>query len=244
MKQFSGFLFIGLALGLQPAVAQTAGAPLMSDHAAARFLDQAAWGPTPAAVAQLQQMGIASWLGAQFALSTSDLPAQPLIDSATGKPNRDLTPVQAAFFQNTVAQPDQLRQRVAFALSQMWVVSAVSTKDAYAFPPYWRLFRDNAFGNYRDIMSAITLSPAMGDYLNMANNNKGDPAKGTAANENYARELMQLFTIGLTQLHPDGSAVLDSNNNPVPTYTQAIITETARADWLDLSHGAGGQSKG
>jgi uncharacterized protein (DUF1800 family) len=111
----------------------------------------------------------------------------------------------------------------------MLVVSAVSTKDAYAFPPYWRLFRDNAFGNYRDIVKAITLSPAMGNYLNMANNNKGNTAKGTAANENYARELMQLFTVGLTQLNPDGSAVVDSNNNPVPTYTQAIVTSTARA---------------
>jgi len=228
MKQLSGFLIIGIALGLQSGVAQTT-TPVMSDHAAARFLDQASWGPTPAAITQLQQTGIAGWLTAQFALNTSDLPDQPLLNTTTGQPNRDLTPVQAAFFQNTVTQPDQLRQRVAFALSQMWVVSAVSTKDAYAFPPYWRLFRDNAFGNYRDIMTALTLSPAMGDYLNMANNNKGNPAKGTAANENYARELMQLFTVGLTQLNPDGSPVLDSSNNPVPTYTQAIITDTARA---------------
>ncbi len=229
MKQLSGFVVIGLALAFHPGFAQTAAAPVMTDRAAARFLDQAAWGPAPAAIAQLQQMGIANWLSAQFALNTSDLPDQPLIDSTTGQPNRDLTPVQAAFFQNTVTGQDQLRQRVAFALSQMWVVSAVSTKNAYAFPPYWRLFRDNAFGNYRDIMTALTLSPAMGDYLNMANNNKGNPAKGTAANENYARELMQLFTIGLTQLNPDGSPVLDSNNNPIPTYNQAIITDTARA---------------
>jgi uncharacterized protein (DUF1800 family) len=157
------------------------------------------------------------------------LPDQPLLDAATGKVNRDLTPVQAAFFQNAVTGQDQLRQRVAFALSQLWVVSAVSTKDAYAFPPYWRLFRDNAFGNYRDIMKALTLSPAMGNYLNMANNNKANATTGTAANENYARELMQLFTIGLTQLNPDGSPVLDSSNNPAPTYDQAVVTATARA---------------
>jgi uncharacterized protein (DUF1800 family) len=229
MKQFSGFLFIGIVLGLHPGFAQTTAASVMTSHAAARFLDQAAWGPTPAAMAQLQQTGIDNWLTAQFALNTSDLPDQPLLNSTTGQPNRDLTPVQAAFFQNTVTGQDQLRQRVAFALSQMWVVSAVTTKNAYAFPPYWRLFRDNAFGNYRDIMTALTLSPAMGDYLNMANNDKGNSAKGTAANENYARELMQLFTVGLTQLNPDGSPVLDSSNNPIPTYTQAIITDTARA---------------
>jgi len=229
MKQLSGFLVIGIALGLHPGSAQTTTAPVMTDHAAARFLDQAAWGPNPAAIAQLQQMGITNWLTAQFALNTSDLPDQPKINSTTGKANRDLTPVQSAFFQNTVTGQDQLRQRVAFALSEIWVVSAVSTKDAYAFPPYWRLFRDNAFGNYRDIMTALTLSPAMGDYLNMANNNKGNPTTGTSANENYARELMQLFTIGLTQLNPDGSPVLDSSSNPVPTYSQSVITDTARA---------------
>lgn len=219
----------GALLALLPAAAQTTTpAVVMTDRAAARFLDQAAWGPTPGSIAQLQQMGITNWLAAQFALNTSDLPDQPIMDSA-GKANQNLAPVQAAFFQNAVNGSDQLRQRVAFALSEMWVVSAVSTRYAYAFPPYWRLFRDNAFGNYRDIMKAVTLSPAMGNYLNMANNNKGNAAKGTAANENYARELMQLFAIGLTQLNPDGSPALDSTGNPVPTYNQAVVTNTARA---------------
>jgi len=212
-------------LAVMLSAAQT---PAVTDRAAARFLDQAAWGPTPAAITQLEQAGIANWLNQQFSLNTSDLPDQPVLGS-DGDPNRDLTPIQAAFFQNAATGQDQLRQRVAFALSQMWVVSAVSTKDAYAFPPYWRLFRDNAFGNYRDIMKALTLSPAMGNYLNMANNNKGNTAKGTSANENYAREFMQLFTVGLTQLNPDGSAVLDSNHNPVPTYNQSAVTNTARA---------------
>src|SRR5580658_10497267 len=214
MKQISGFLFIGIAVGLNPGFAQTTTAPVMTDQAAARFLDQATWGPTPASIAQLQQIGITSWLTAQFALSTSDLPAQPLLDSATGQPNRDLTPVQAAFFQNTVTGQDQLRQRVAFALSQMWVVSFTGVPIAYAFPPYWRIFRDHAFGNYRDLIQAVTLSPAMGRYLNVANNNKANPAKNTSANENYARELMQLFTLGLTQLNPNGTPLLDQNKNP------------------------------
>src|SRR5580692_3415786 len=221
MKQLSGFLVIGIALGLHPGFAQTTTAAVMTDHAAARFLDQATWGPTPAAIAQLQQVGITNWLTAQFALNTSDLPDQAILDSA-GNSNDNLAPVQAAFFQNTLTQPDQLRQRVAFILSQIWVVSATTgVSPAYAYPPYWRIFRDNAFGNYRDIMKAVTLSPAMGNYLNMANNVKGNAAKGTAANENYSRELMQLFTLGLTQLNPDGSAVVDSNGVPVPTYDQA-----------------------
>ncbi len=203
-------------------------ATVMTARAAARFLDQATWGPTPASIAQLQQMGITKWLAAQFALNTSDLPDQPIL-AANGNSNNNLAPVQLAFFQNAVSGQDQLRQRVAFALSEIWVVSAVSTKPAYAFPPYWRLFRDNAFGNYRDLIEALSLSPAMGNYLNMANNNKGNASKGTAANENYSRELMQLFTLGLTQLNPDGSPVLDSNYNPVPTYDQSVVTNQAKA---------------
>ena len=142
----------------------------VSAGAAARFLDQATWGPTPASIAQVQQMGFANWLEAQFALNTSDLPDQPILDSA-GKSNNNLAPVQAAFFQNTVTGQDQLRQRVAFVLSQIWVVSGTSgVPNAYAYPPYWRIFRDNAFGNYRDVIKAVTLSPAMGRHLNMANN--------------------------------------------------------------------------
>lgn len=230
MHRILHLLIIVGALRLHCALAQTATPTVvMTDVAAARFLDQATWGPTPAAIAQLQQQGIANWLQWQFALNTSDLPDQPLIDAATGKANRNLAPVQAAFFQNALTGQDQLRQRVAFALSEQWVVSAVSTREAYAFPPYWRLFRDSAFGNYRDIIKALTLSPAMGNYLNMANNNKGNPVTGTAANENYARKLMQLFTIGLVQLNPDGSAVVDSNQNPIPTYTQAQVTDLAKA---------------
>jgi uncharacterized protein (DUF1800 family) len=229
MKQIPVLLLLAVVIGSPAADAQGAAQnATMTDRAAARFLDQATWGPTPASIAQLEQMGTANWLSSQFALNTSDLPDQPVLDS-TGLANTNLAPVQAAFFQNAVTGQDQLRQRVAFALSEMWVVSAVTTRYAYAFPPYWRLFRDNAFGNYRDIMKALTLSPAMGNYLNMANNNKGNPSKGTAANENYARELMQLFTIGLTQLNPDGSAVLDTSGNPVPTYDQSVVTNTARA---------------
>ena len=211
---------------LYPAAGQTA-SPMMSDLAAARLLDQATWGPTPASIAQLEQMGINNWLAAQFKLNTSDLPDQPLLNSA-GKTNTDLTPVQRAFFANAVSGQDQLRQRVAFALSEIFVVSAVTVKTAYAFPPYWRIFRDNAFGNYRDIIKAVTLNPAMGTYLNMANNNKGNAAKGTSANENYARELLQLFTLGLTRLNLDGTPVLDANGNPVPTYDQAEITSEAK----------------
>jgi uncharacterized protein (DUF1800 family) len=193
---------------------------------AARLLDQATFGPTPAAIAQLQQMGMNAWLNTQFALNISDIPDQPILDAA-GKNNSNLAPVQSAFFANAITGDDQLRQRVAFALSEIFVVSAVSDHAAYAFPPYWRIFRDNAFANYRQIIRAVTLSPAMGTYLNMANNNKGNAAKGTAANENYARELMQLFTLGLTQLNRDGSPVL-VNGVPAPTFNTSVVTNVAR----------------
>jgi uncharacterized protein (DUF1800 family) len=215
-------------MAAQPGFNQTTGPVSMSDRAAARFLDQATWGPTPAAIAQLQQVGIDNWLSAQFGLNASDLPDQPLL-GASGKPNNDIRLVQAAFFQNAVTGQDQLRQRVAFTLTQIWVVSQQSgVHQAYAYPPYWRIFRDNAFGNYRDIIKAVTLNPAMGRFLNVANNNKANPAKDTAANENYARELMQLFTLGLNQLNPDGSLVLDANHNPVPTYDQSVVTNMAQ----------------
>jgi uncharacterized protein (DUF1800 family) len=215
--------FISLLIPLL-AAAQSA----VSDHAAGRFLDQATWGPTVTSISDLETTGMSAWLNNQFALNVSDIPDQAILDTA-GKSNNALAPVQAAFFANAVNNPDQLRQRVAFALSEIWVVSTEAVTPAYAYPPYWRVFRDNAFTNYRDIVMGMTLSPAMGRYLNMANNNKGNPAKGTAANENYARELMQLFTIGLNQLNMDGSPVVDSNGNPVPTYTQAIVTSTAKA---------------
>jgi uncharacterized protein (DUF1800 family) len=210
---------------LIPAFSQTQA--VITDRAAARFLDQATWGPTPESIAQLESMGFSNWLAAQFALNTSDLPDQPILNSA-GTSNNNIQPVQIAFFQNALTGQDQLRQRVAFILSQIWIVSQQSgVPQAYAYPPYWRIFRDNAFGNYRDIIKAVTLSPAMGRYLNMANNNKANVAKGTVPNENYARELMQLFTLGLTQLNLNGSPVLQ-NNIPVATYTPAIVTSMSK----------------
>jgi uncharacterized protein (DUF1800 family) len=216
-------LAVTAALGSQVSLAQS-----VSARAAARLLDQATWGPTPASIAEVQSMGIENWLQAQFAADSSDLPDQPILN-AQGTSNNDLTPVQAAFFQNALGGNDQLRQRVAFILSQIWVVSATSgVPDAYAYPPYWRIFRDNAFGNYRDLIEAVSLNPAMGRYLNMANNNKGNAAKNTSPNENYARELMQLFTIGLTQLNANGTPVPTPNLIPLPTYDQSVVTNTAR----------------
>jgi uncharacterized protein (DUF1800 family) len=232
--------FAAMLIALQPEMR----AASVTGREASRLLDQAAWGPTPADIAQVQSLGFAGWIASQFQLNLSELPNQPIL-AANGNANTNLNPVRSAFFQNAISGQDQLRQRVAFALSGIWVVSQQSgVRFAYAFPPYWQLLSDNAFGNYADIVKAVTLSPAMGRYLNMANNNKGNPAKGIAANENYGRELMQLFTLGLTQLNADGSPVLDQNHKPVPTYTEAEVQDMAKAltGWT-YPPAPGGESK-
>jgi uncharacterized protein (DUF1800 family) len=205
------------------AAAQTS----LSNQAAARFLDQATWGSTPASVAALQKTTMEGWLTVQYQTPSSTLPAQPINDP-DGQPNLDFTPVQRAFFQNTLAGQDQLRQRVAFALSEIWVISGFSDRLAYAVPPYWSVLSNNAFGNYRDIIKAVTLSPGMGRYLNMANSNQATAAAGSSPNENYGRELMQVLTIGLNHLNQDGSLALDAHGNPIANYTNDQVTDMAR----------------
>jgi len=137
-------------------------------------------------------------------------------------------PVQARFFTNAVHGRDQLRQRMAFALHKIWVVSGVDINSPPRLIPYLRIFGDLAFDNYRDLMRKVTLNPAMGEYLDMRNNVKANPTRGTLPNENYAREFMQLFNIGLYQLNPDGSRKLDAAGAPIPTYDQSTIGEFAR----------------
>src|SRR5205085_9623127 len=125
---------------------------------------------------------------------------------------------------------DQLRQRVAFALSETLVVSINSAglgNAPFALPAYDGVLVRDAFGNYRQLLEDITLNPAMGAYLNMLQNDKANPARGTSPNENYARELMQLFSIGLYNLNLDGSLTLSSSGFPIATYGQNEILGTA-----------------
>jgi len=192
----------------------------ISPNVADRFLEQTTFGPTPALVAQVQQSGLQAFLTNQFAMA-----ATPYADPATTETS--LGPLQQRFFVQTLTAQDQLRQRVAFALSQVFVIAGDKITDPTAFTNYLRLLENDAFTNYRQIMKDVTLSPAMGHYLDMVNNDK--PAPGQHANENYERELMQLFTIGTALLNEDGSLQLDSSNNPIPTYTQAQVQEFALA---------------
>jgi len=179
---------------------------------AARFLEQSSFGPTPTIIAQVQQAGLQGYLTQQFSAPASTYKTPGAKD--------DLTFVQKQFFVNSTQGQDQLRQRVSFALSQIMVVSAFKINDPTAFSLWMNMMQNDAFGNFSTLLKDVTLSPSMGYYLDMGNN---DGCNGCAPNENYAREVMQLFSIGLLQLNPDGTPQLDSSGNPIPTYTQDTI---------------------
>jgi uncharacterized protein (DUF1800 family) len=196
------------------------GNPIVSQSAAVRFLEQSTFGPTPELVIQVQQTGFDPFLQAQFAAAVSTYPAPLAADTG-------LTKVQNQFFLNGVNDADQLRQRLAFALNELWVVGANKVNDPTGYTNYMQALTNDALGNYYDVMTDVTLTPAMGHWLDMVNNDK--PATGQHANENYARELMQLFTMGLSQLNPDGTQMLDGSGNPIPTYTQNDVMALGRS---------------
>ncbi len=183
---------------------------------AARFLEQSSFGPNDATLAQVQQMGIPSYLAQQFSLPATVIPVPA--DNSVGT-------LQQWQLYTFGTAPDQLRQRVIYALSQIIVVSADKNIYADAMLPWMNALSQNAFGNYKNLLRDISKSPAMGKYLDLANSTK--PGLGGGANENYARELMQLFTIGLWQLNQDGSQKLGSDNLPIPTYDQSTVAQVA-----------------
>jgi hypothetical protein len=193
--------------------------PKVSAAAARRFLEEAAFGPSPSEAENLQNLGIPAWIKQQFN-STWFSQYNGVASTQGGMPEHFLT--------NAVMGPDQLRQRVAFALSQIFVTSLDRLVGNANMVSYQNMLLKDAFTNYRTIMEDVTLSPAMGQYLDMANNAKADPNAGSVANENYARELMQLFTIGTNMLNADGTLQYDSNQLPIPTYSQFTVTEFAR----------------
>ena len=204
-----------------------------------RFLTQATFGPTEAEVLALyeDEADFAAWIDAQISVPQSG--ALRRLDAHMR--NSDLDPlnktnldvewqkrmlVSDVLWEIFVHGEDQLRQRVAFALSQIFVISDLSDalfNDARGIMNYHDLMAEHAFGNYRELMKAVTLNPMMGEYLSMVRNEKTDLARNIRPDENYARELMQLFTIGLVELNADGSQKLDGEGNPIPTYNQDII---------------------
>ena len=198
-----------------------------------RFLEQSTFGPTVALDNRVRRIGLRTWLAEQFEMPYPSpafpYPNIPLLSTdttvgcPTGSPatcirdNYTMYPVQTWFYKEALYGDAQLRHRVAWALSQIWVVSGVDTQQASWMFAYHQQLSKNAFGNWRQLMTDVTLNPAMGNYLDMIRSTRTNP------NENYPREVLQLFNVGLFMLNPDGTLQLDGQGNPIPTYTQDTI---------------------
>lgn len=203
-----------------------------------RFLEQATFGPTTMLDLRVRRTGLRTWLNDQFEMPYPTYPYPNIIlmpsiapldcdgNNTTNTPDvpptcaRDrytMYPVQNWFYQEAFYGDAQVRHRVAWALSQLWVVSGVDTQQASWMVAYHQKLSQNAFGNYRNLMTDMTLNPAMGNYLDMVRSTKNNP------NENYAREILQLFSIGLFMLNQDGTQQLDASGNPIPTYDQTTV---------------------
>jgi uncharacterized protein (DUF1800 family) len=206
-----------------------------------RLLEQATFGVTGADAAHVQSVGINAYLSEQLNAPAAQYtgfsytphtapttcqnhPATPTdASSICARDQYSLFQVQRQFFTNALTHPDQLRQRVAFALSQIFVVSGIEIYEAYGMADYQNMLLNDAFANFRTLLEDVTLSPVMGHYLDMANNDKTNTTLGTSPNENYGREVLQLCSIGLYELNPDGSQKLDATGAPIPTYTQDVV---------------------
>ena len=212
--------YVGASSAVQQVVLEPAA---VSATAAARFLDQSSFGPTDASIQHVQNIGFAAALAEQFNAATTKLPEPP-----SPPPSECFTSnwhcTQSDWFGVAVSGNDQLRQRVAMALSEIWVAPVHSDN---ALPTWLNTIAADAFTNYRTIMNDLALSPAMGQYLDMVNSAK--PPSGEIANENFGREMMQLFSTGPNLLNDDGTPQRDSSGNTIPAYTEADVQAFARA---------------
>jgi len=199
--------------------------PPITKADAFQFLNQATFGATEVEAQRVISMGLEGWIDDQL-----EQPASLQLPHLQSLPRPQfLFELQSdrvdIWFRNSLHGSDQLRQRVAFALSEIMVVSQLGVLGnmTYSLGGYYDVLSRNAFGNYRDLVEEVTLHPAMGVYLSMLGNERPDPVLNIRPDENYARELMQLFSIGLVELNIDGTERLDNAGNPVPTYDQSII---------------------
>jgi uncharacterized protein (DUF1800 family) len=194
-----------------------------------QFLNQSSFGATETEVASVISMRQERWIDDQMLKPVSrQLPQLQMLPPPQFPFELHADRVDI-WFRNALYGEDQLRQRVAFALSEILVVSQLGALGnlPFAVADYYDVLAENAFGNYRDLLEKITLHPAMGVYLSMLGNEKPDPDLNIRPDENYARELMQLFSIGLVELNMDGTEKLDGQGQPIPTYNQEIIEEFA-----------------
>jgi uncharacterized protein (DUF1800 family) len=219
--------YFNLSRGAQVAPVPTPPPPLPSGTPtaadAARFLAQSTFGATDDLMTKVQSEGFNNFLNDQFATPPSSLVA--FVD-ASGVNPPTMQQTMDAWWTYAISAPDQLRRRVAFALSEFFVVSANSAglnNEPIAMAAYADVLARDAFGNFRQLLEDVTLNPAMGKYLDMLHNDKADSVRGTNPNENYAREIMQLFSIGLYRLNLDGGFTLDSQGLPIATYGQDAV---------------------
>ena len=218
--------------------ASAAAAPSAAQQEAARLLQQASFGPTSADIARVVSLGQTAWLDEQLAMpaAASYVPyIQQKYDLGDayrpGGTNYTAQWVSQRFWANAANRPDQLRQRVVFALHQTFMVSQADSslwQHARGYAQYLDTLNQQAFGNYRNLLEDMALSPMMGIYLSHLRNRMANPATGLQPDENFARELMQLFSIGLQQLNADGTAALDSTGKPIETYSNADVMAMAR----------------
>jgi len=215
-----------------------------------RFLEQSTFGPTYDLIAHTEEVGFEAFLAEQAAAPMRDYPDLPfwpqtrpttctnVAPSTCQRDNYSLYLLQRHFFSNALYGQDQLRQRVAFALSQIIVTSAVDVPLPSWMRGYQQLLYTHAFGNFRQLLYDVTRNPAMGRFLNMVNNRCQTPTPANAnvcrnglnsqPNENYAREILQLFSIGTFILNQDGSRQLDGDGNPISTYDQNTVEQFAK----------------
>ena len=200
---------------------------------AARFVGMAGLGATQADLDALTSKGYEAWLDAQFNAPRSLSHFDWLLSKGYGveADRYQSAGLDANLWRKLLGSPDVLRQRVVLALSEIFVVSATGLNTAwakFALAAYLDMLEERAFGTYRELLGAVSLSCAMGVYLNMRGNQKGDPKTGRQPDENYAREVMQLFSIGLLQLNPDGSPKTLADGRAQYTYNQEHVTALAQ----------------
>lgn len=204
---------------------------------AARFLTQATFGPRPADVNAVVASGYGAWIDQQIAMPArshllyiEEAKARRAAAATDGKADFREEDSYEAIWQQWLWGNDQLRARMSFALSEIMVISNTAP-DIYpeAMSSYMDALNKNAFSTYRELLEAVTLQPAMGYYLNMMGSEREDPANNKLPNENYAREVLQLFSIGLYELNPDGSRKLDATGKPIPSYDESIVKGFAQA---------------
>ena len=204
--------------------------PPPSADEAARFLMQSSFGPSETDIARVQTLGYSGWIDEQFSIAATKHLPYVQANYSLLLFGGNFAFMQDSFWQQAIPASDQLRQRVKFALSEILVVSAESGTIATAsdgLASYVDLLGEHAFGNYRTLLEAVATSPMMGIYLSHLRNQKADPVTGRVPDENFAREVMQLFSIGLAEINLDGAPKL-VNGQPVETYTNADITGLAR----------------